>query len=263
MTRPILETDFLRLDLAHLRVRTGGSRVVTWAIEGSPIGSANVQSVDVPPGLILSFIVLDGPAEHSDVSRQHPEHHPDDPDVPGHHPERRAHRPDRPKEHLEVPRDHPELRLEDPVHPREHPIPTARNVCHRLGFRTAALTFGARSYFACPRCVRRARILFIPRRDPTATPRCRTCTGAVYSCDLHHRQHPASRRLRAMRLLDRARELLSRPRLRAERRARGLALLAMGETLMRNLLDDTAARGASVATSLEVRLADAKQRRSA
>jgi hypothetical protein len=51
-----------------------------------------------------------------------------------------------------------------------------------------------------------------------------------------------------------AQEILGRPRLRADRRARGLELLALGEKLLREHLALVAARGTSVALDLEARL---------
>lgn len=229
MSRPILEADFLALDLARVRPPPGTSRVVSWSRGGALIGSARIRSVDSPAGLILSYAVRKGPVDHPNGSTDLPEHHGDDPEECG-----------------------------------EHPIPARQDVCHRLSFRSAMLHFGERQFFACPLCNERARVLWLPRKRPNATPRCRTCTGAVYSCDVHYRLHPLSSRRRALRLIERGQDLLTRPRLRAARRARGIGLLRAGELQLRQLLLDVAARGLEAAHHLEARLEDAREpRRSA
>lgn len=238
MKRPILQIDFLALDVDRVRPRTGTSEVVTWTKGGTTVGSALVRSVSAPPGLILSYAVHRS-GHSSEPAAQIPEE-PDDPgSTPG--PSRATQEPPDGSSHT--------TKLAG-----DHPNSLPREVSHRLSFQTAPLRFGERIYFACPRCQRRVRVLWIARLRPSEPPRCGRCTGARYLCDVHYRGHPFSRRRRALRLIERGRDLFLRPRIRADRRAGGLALLAAGETLLRAQMLQTAARAASIVGHLEERL---------
>lgn len=258
MKKQTLEKDFLPVDVDRVRPRFGTTEVVSWTRGGAPFGSARVRSTSTPPGLILTFTV-------TKESVDHPSGAGEPPDDGGHLREQDGEHPNR----AEAPSDRgvgvPFLgglltsqpgnlpKLDD-----QQPISAPHEVSHRLSLRTAALTFGTRTYFACPRCDRRVRVLFISRRIPSAAPVCRSCTGARYASEVHHRGHPIARGRRARRLIERAADLISRPRLRADRRARGLELLAQGERQLRDLLGDLAGHGLEVADQLAARLDDVR-----
>jgi hypothetical protein len=212
MTRPTFETDFLPLDIDRVRPRSGTSEVVSWIKGRTVIGNGHVRSVDVPPGLIVSFTVSEGPGV-------------------------------------------------DPQQRGGHPIRADRDLCHRLSFRTAALRFGTRVFFSCPACSRACRMVFIRLACPTEPPRCRRCSGGRYACDLHWRRHPLARRRRALRLIERGRDLILRRGVQAGRRAQGVALLAEGERQLLDLLADVAQHGLELVGHLEGRLTEARRSR--
>ena len=122
---------------------------------------------------------------------------------------------------------------------------------HRVSFRYARLKFGEVRYFACPRCDRRARILYFEIEEVDAPPVCRACTGARYASQIHYSAHPLNERRRALKKLQRAQELLERPRLGPRRRARAMELLTQGETQLREHFDRLAARASATAADLE------------